>query len=67
MGNIDQLNAAVTRNKDAVSAAVQALNGQLQIIKDAGTPAERDAAIAALQANTDALAAAIVAGTPNAP
>jgi hypothetical protein len=64
MATIAQLNAAVARDKDVKDSAILALKGQLDIIRDAGTPAERDKAIADLTANTDALAAAVVANTP---
>lgn len=65
--SIENLNAAVSRNRDVKDSVILAFKGQLDIIKNAGTEEERTAAIAALEANTDALVAAVLNGTPVQP
>lgn len=69
MATMDDLKAAVQRNSDAEASAVALLQGisqQLKDAKNANDPAAMDAAIASLDANTSALAAAVVANTPAA-
>lgn len=69
MATMDDLKAAVQRNSDAEASAVALLQGisqQLKDAKNANDPAALDAAIASLDANTSALAAAVVANTPAA-
>lgn len=69
-GELDKLNAAVTRNADVEASAVALLQG-LKAALDAaiasGNPVQLQALSDSLGASTDALAAAVVANTPAAP
>lgn len=64
---IDDLTAAVKKDTEVESSAVTAIQGLAQQIKDAGGDPAKIAALAdQINANADALAAAIVANTPAA-
>jgi hypothetical protein len=65
---LTDLAAEVTRDGDAVSSAVTLIQGIVaQLDAAAGDPAAVKALSASLKTQTDALAAAVAAGTPAAP
>lgn len=67
MSKLDDLQAAVAASDKVIQSAVTLINGLAQQIKDAGTdPAALAAVIADIEANKDALAAAVAANTPSA-
>lgn len=66
-GELDALTAQVAANGDAEAAAATLLQGLFQKLQDAinsGDPAKIQALTTQLKAQTDALAAAVVANTP---
>ena len=66
MATIAQLQAAVTKETDAETAVITLLQGISQQLKDAkasGDPADLDAVIANLDANTAKLGQAVVDNT----
>lgn len=70
MAKIDDLKAAVQRTTDAEDSVIVLLQGISQQLKDAvaaNDPAQIDAVIASLDANTAKLASAVVDNTPAAP
>lgn len=68
MADLSALQSEVSENGDAVASAVSLLGSLSQAIKDAGTDPEALAELTAqLDANTNALAEAVVANTPAAP
>jgi len=70
MSKIDDLQAAVGRNRDAEDSVIALLRGITQQLKDAiasGDPAKLDALVADVDASTAKLAAAVVENTPSAP
>jgi hypothetical protein len=70
MAKIDDLKAAVQRNSDAEDSVIVLLQGISQQLKDAvaaNDPAQIDAVISSLDANTARLAAAVVENTPSTP
>lgn len=65
--DIDQLKAKVTANTAVTQSSVLLIQGLVQQLKDAADdPAELQAVIAEIEANTAALAAAVPANTPAA-
>lgn len=69
-GELDALEAAVTRNTDVDASAIALLQGLKTKLDEAiasGDPAKLAAFSASLGASTDALAAAVAANTPAAP
>lgn len=65
MADLSALQAEVSENGDAVASAVSLLGSLSQAIKDAGTDPEALAELTSqLDANTNALAEAVVANTP---
>lgn len=68
MAILDQLQADVTANGDAIQSAITLLEGLKTKLDEAGTdPVALAALSTALEAQTAALAAAVVANTPAAP
>lgn len=66
MATLDELQAAVARDADVTQSAIVLLNGIAQQLKDAiasNDPAKVQAVLDGLNANTDALAAAVAANT----
>ena len=64
MSKLDDLQAAVAASDKVIQSAVTLINGLAQQIKDAGTdPAALAAVVADIEANKDALAAAVAANT----
>lgn len=67
MADLTQLTADVTANKDTIDSAVTLLQGLKAALDAAGTdPAKLAELSSQLEANTNALAAAVVANTPAA-
>ncbi len=65
MSKIADLQAAVAASDAVIHSAVVLINGLAQQVKDAGTdPVALAAVIADIEANKDALAAAVAANTP---
>lgn len=65
--DIDQLKAKVTANTAVTQSTVTLIQGLIQQLKDAADdPAELQAVIAEIEANTQALAAAVPVNTPAA-
>lgn len=65
--DINRLKAAVAANSTVVGSTVVLIQGLIQQVKDAADdPVELAAAIAELEANTQALAAAVPVATPAA-
>ena len=68
MSQLDALTAQVAANTNVTLSAIDLLNGIAAKLKDAGNDPVAIAKLAAdLKANTDSLAAAVVANTPAAP
>lgn len=68
MADLSAITAEVAENGDAVDSAVTLLGQLAQLVRDAGTdPVALEALAADLDAQTNALAEAVVANTPAAP
>lgn len=66
--DIDRLKTAATKNSDAVASATGLLQSLAQLIRDnADDPVELQAIATQIEGSAQALADAVVAGTPAAP
>lgn len=66
MATIAQIKASVARNTSVKDSALLFITSILTKLSEAGTEEERAAIVAELEANADALAAAITQNTPSA-